>query len=153
MKKIITISAILTLLLITIIISAKPGKKTTGTENDVTVVPLTNDTFKKLVFNYEKNKEWKYEGTMPAIIDFYATWCGPCKKLSPMVEEVAKEYSGKIVVYKVDTDKEATLAQSMGISSIPTLIFIPVKGTPKASMGLISKETFEKAIGDLLLKN
>jgi thioredoxin len=151
MKRIITITAILTLLLITLIISAKPGKKSPGNENNINVVQLTNDTFKKMVFNYEKNKEWKYEGTQPAIIDFYATWCGPCNRMSPIVEEVAKEYSGKIVVYKVDTDKEAQLAQSMGISSLPTLIFIPVKGQPRASMGLITKESLVKAVNEVLL--
>ncbi len=151
MKRIITITAILTLLLITIIISAKPGKKSPVNENNINVVQLTNDTFKKMVFNYEKNKEWKYEGTQPAIIDFYATWCGPCNRMSPIVEEVAKEYSGKIVVYKVDTDKEAQLAQSMGISSLPTLIFIPVKGQPRASVGLITKESLVKAVNEVLL--
>lgn len=153
MKRIITITAILTLLLITIIISAKPGKKSPVNENNIKVVQLTNDTFKKMVFNYEKNKEWKYEGTQPAIIDFYATWCGPCNRMSPIVEEVAKEYSGKIVVYKVDTDKEPLLAQSMGISSLPTLIFIPVKGQPKASLGLIAKESLVKAVNEVLLNH
>jgi thioredoxin 1 len=150
MKRIITITAILTLLLITII-SAKPGKKSPVNESNINVIQLTNDTFKKMVFNYEKNKEWKYEGTQPAIIDFYATWCGPCNRMSPIVEEVAKEYSGKIVVYKVDTDKEAQLAQSMGISSLPTLIFIPVKGQPRASIGLITKESLVKAVNEVLL--
>ena len=91
----------------------------------VTIVYLTNETFKQMVFNYDKNKEWKYEGTKPAIIDFYAYWCPPCRQLSPLVEEIAQEYSGKIVVYKVDTDKEKILAQSLGISGLPTLLFIP----------------------------
>ena len=75
------------------------------------VVQLTNEGFKKMVFNYDLNKEWKYEGDKPAIIDFYADWCAPCRQLSPLVEEIAKEYAGKIVVYKVDTEKEGTLAQ------------------------------------------
>ncbi len=152
MKKVVTISAIAALLLITIIISAKPGKKSTVNENNSNVVQLTNDTFKKSVFNYDKNKEWKYEGTQPALIDFYATWCGPCNRMSPIVEQVAKEYSGKIVVYKVDTDKETRLAQSMGISSLPTLIFIPVNGQPRASIGLITKESLVKAVNEVLLK-
>ena len=99
------------------------------------VVQLTNDGFKKLIFNYDAGKEWKYEGTMPAIIDFYADWCGPCRQLSPMVEEIAKKYEGKIIVYKVNTDKEPALSKSMGISGLPSLLFIPVNGAPQMSMG------------------
>jgi thioredoxin 1 len=116
-----------------------------------TVVQLTNDAFKKMIFNYEAGKEWKYEGSMPAIIDFYADWCGPCRQLSPLVEEVAKEYAGKIIVYKVDTDKETILAQSLGISGLPTLLFIPAQGSPRMSMGVIPKESLVKAINEVLL--
>jgi thioredoxin 1 len=116
-----------------------------------TVVQLTNETFKKVIFNYEANKEWKYEGTKPAIIDFYADWCGPCRQLSPLVEDVAREYEGKIVVYKVDTDKEKILSQSLGISGLPTLLFIPAKGSPQMSMGAIPKESLIKAINEVLL--
>lgn len=72
----------------------------TNNTSDV-VITLTNESFKKSVFNYEINKEWKYEGNLPAIIDFYATWCGPCKMLSPIVEEIAKEYKGKIIIIKL----------------------------------------------------
>ncbi len=150
MKRIISITSILALLLITVILVAKPLNTSNESENNTTVVQLTNEGFKKMVFDYENNKEWKYEGKKPAIIDFYATWCGPCNRLSPIVEEIAKEYSGKIIVYKVDTDKEARLSQSLGISSLPTLIFIPVEGTPQASMGLISKENLVQAINDVL---
>jgi len=114
-------------------------------------VVLTNDSFKKLVFNYEANKEWKYEGDKPAIIDFYADWCAPCRQLSPLVEEIAKEYAGKIVVYKVDTEKERALAQSIGITGLPTLLFIPAKGKPQLSMGFIPKENLVKAINEILL--
>ena len=92
--------------------NARPGNpptKAASAPAGGTVIQMTDATFKKLVFNYDVNKEWKYEGTMPAIIDFYATWCGPCRQLSPLVEEIAKEYSGKIVVYKVDTDQENIL--------------------------------------------
>ena len=103
-----------------------------------------------MVFNYDKNKDWKYEGTKPAIIDFYATWCPPCRELSPLVEEIAKQYSGKIIVYKIDTDKEKLLSQMLGISGLPTLLFIPVKGKPQASMGFIPKETIVKTINDVL---
>ena len=115
------------------------------------VVYLTNETFKKMVFNYDVNKEWKYEGNKPAIIDFYADWCAPCRQLSPIIEELAKEYSGKIVVYKVDTEKEKVLSQTMGITGLPTLLFIPAKGKPQLSMGLLPKEDLVKAINEVLL--
>lgn len=115
------------------------------------VTQMTNETFKKLIFNYEANREWKYEGTKPAIIDFYADWCGPCRQLSPLVEEIAKEYDGKIVVYKVDTDKETALAQSLGITGLPTLLFIPASGKPQMAVGALPKETLLKAVKEVLL--
>ena len=126
----------------------KSSAKSTASSS---VKMLTNESFKTLVFNYEKNKQWKYEGKLPAIIDFYADWCGPCRVLSPRVEEIAKEYEGKIVVYKVDTDAERVLAQSMGIQSLPTLLFVPVNGQPTATMGAVPKETLVKAIKEVLL--
>jgi thioredoxin 1 len=131
--------------------AGNPSKTKDNTSTPTSVIVMTNEIFKQKVFNYEVNKQWKYEGNLPAIIDFYATWCGPCRMLSPKVEEIAKEYSGKIVVYKVDTDAEQQLAQSMGISSLPTLLFIPVNGQPQASMGLVPKETLVKAINEILL--
>jgi len=115
------------------------------------VITLTNETFKAEVFNYPMNQQWRYEGKLPAIVDFYATWCGPCKKLSPRLEELAEKYAGKIVVYRVDTDQEQQLAQSMGIESLPTLLFIPVNGPPKQTVGLLSSETLEKTINEVLL--
>jgi thioredoxin len=117
----------------------------------VSVINLTEATFKKMVFNYEKNKDWKYEGSKPAIIDFYADWCAPCRQLSPLVEELAEKYSGKIVVYKVDTEKERILAQQLGISALPTLLFVPVNGKPQVTMGALPESTLEKAINDILL--
>ena len=116
-----------------------------------TIIHLTNDQFKKMVFNYEINKEWKYLGNKPAIIDFYADWCGPCRMMAPRLEEIAKEYSGKLIVYKVDTDKEKVLAGSLGIQSLPTLLFIPQSGKPQASLGAIPKESLLKAIHEVLL--
>jgi thioredoxin 1 len=111
---------------------------------------LTTESFKKMVFNYDRNKEWKYEGDKPAIIDFYADWCAPCRQLSPIVEEISKEYAGKIVVYKVDTDKERALAQSLGISGLPTLLFIPADGQPRLSMGFLSKDSLVKGVNEFL---
>ncbi len=117
------------------------------------VVHLTTQEFKEKVFNYEKNKEWKYEGSLPAIVDFYADWCMPCKMVAPVLEELAAEYSGRIVVYKIDTEAEQELAAVFGIQSIPTLLFIPADGQPQAAKGALPKHTFEKVIKDILLKN
>lgn len=117
------------------------------------IVHLTTVEFKEKVFNYEQNKEWKYEGQLPAIIDFYADWCAPCRMVAPILEELARDYDGKIVVYKVNTEEEQELAAVFGISSIPTLLFVPKEGQPQAAMGALPKQTFEKAINDVLLKN
>ena len=116
-------------------------------------VHLTSDDFKEKVFNYETGKEWKYEGTLPAIIDFYADWCQPCKMVAPVLEELAREYAGQIMIYKVNTEEEQELASVFGIQSIPTILFIPKEGQPQAAMGALPKQTFEKAIKDVLLKN
>jgi len=152
MKTIFSTSVILKLFMLSSLTAASPVlKNNIEGDSKVTVIQLTDEQFKKMIFNYDSNKEWKYEGTKPAIIDFYATWCGPCTRLSPLVEEIAGEYAGKIVVYKVDTDQERKLAQSLGISGLPTLLFIPVKGKPQASMGLVPKETIVKAINNVLL--
>jgi thioredoxin 1 len=117
------------------------------------VVHLTAEDFKEKVFNYEKDKEWKYEGKLPAIIDFYADWCSPCKMVAPVLEDLAREYYGKIMVYKVNTENEQELASVFGIQSIPTLLFIPKTGQPQAAMGALPRQTFEKVIQDVLLKN
>lgn len=111
---------------------------------------LTKETFKAKVFNYEINKEWKFEGVLPCIIDFYADWCGPCKTVAPILEELAKEYGGKLVVYKVDTEKETELASVFGIRSIPSLLFVPKEGQPQMAMGALPKDSFIKAFKDVL---
>ena len=114
------------------------------------VTHLTKADFLTKVYNYEKNpKEWKYEGDKPAIVDFYATWCGPCKAIAPVLEKLAAEYKGKIVVYKIDTDKEPELSAAFGIRSIPTLLFIPAKGTPQVAQGALPEETLRKTIDKL----
>jgi thioredoxin len=110
---------------------------------------LTKESFQKKVFNYEQNKEWKYEGTLPCIIDFYADWCGPCKMVAPIIEELSKEYEGKLNVYKVDTEAEQELASVFGIRSIPSLLFVPLEGQPQMAMGALPKEAFEKAFKDI----
>jgi len=150
--KLIFVPFLLGLLLVFSNCNAGAPAKTTGTAGSAgSVIVLTNETFKTKVFDYEKNTTWKYEGNLPAIVDFYADWCAPCRRLSPLVEEIALKYKGKIVVYKVDTDAQQKLAQSMGVSSLPTLLFIPVKGQPRSSLGALPKESLEKAIQEVLL--
>jgi len=114
---------------------------------------LTAQTFKEKVFNYETNKDWKFEGDLPCIVDFYADWCGPCKMVAPVLEELSNEYEGKIHIYKVDTEHEQELAQVFGIKSIPSILFIPKDGQPQMSMGAMPKESFKQAIDDVLLKS
>jgi thioredoxin 1 len=114
---------------------------------------LTKDSFKSKVFNYEANKEWKYEGVRPAIIDFYADWCGPCKMVAPILEELKAEYGDKLEIYKVNTEEERDLSSIFGIRSIPSLLFIPLDGQPQMAMGALPKDTFRKAIGEVLKVN
>lgn len=111
---------------------------------------LSKETFKNKVFNYEQNKDWKFEGEKPAIIDFYADWCGPCKMVAPILEELATEYDGQLDIYKVDTEKEQELAAMFGIRSIPSILFIPKDGQPQMAQGALPKNTFENVIGDVL---
>ena len=114
---------------------------------------LNKEEFKTKVFDFENKKDWKYEGKVPAIIDFYADWCGPCKMISPILDELSKEYEGKIKIYKINTEEEQGLAAAFGIMSIPTLLFVPKKGEPQLSKGALSKDGFKKIIDEFLLKN
>ena len=111
---------------------------------------LTKETFKEKVFNFELNKEWKYEGNTPCMIDFYADWCGPCKMVAPVLEELQKEYGSNLVIYKVNTENERELSAMFGIQSIPSLLFVPVDGQPQMAMGALPKSTFVKAIEEVL---
>ncbi|NOY97348.1 MAG: thioredoxin [Chlorobi bacterium] len=111
---------------------------------------LTKESFKEKVFNFEKNKDWKYEGSVPCLIDFYADWCGPCKAVAPVLEELQQEYGDKLVIYKVDTEEQRDLAAMFGVQSIPSLLFVPLEGQPQMAMGALPKETFVKAISDVL---
>jgi thioredoxin 1 len=111
---------------------------------------LTKETFKEKVFNFEENKDWKYEGEKPCLIDFYADWCGPCKMVAPILEELSDEYNGKLNIYKIDTEQERELAGMFGIQSIPSLLFVPTEGQPQMAMGALPKDSFKKAIKDVL---
>lgn len=114
-------------------------------------IKLTTSEFKEKVFDYENETDWKYSGELPAIVDFYADWCGPCKMVAPVLEELAKEYEGKIVIYKVDTEKEYELASVFGIQSIPTFLFINSEGKPTLQPGAFPKKVFKQVIEEHLL--
>lgn len=112
---------------------------------------LTKQTFLDKVFNYEANQEWKFEGELPCIIDFYADWCGPCKMVAPILEELSTEYSGKINIYKIDTEAEQELASAFGIRSIPSILFVPMDGPPQMAVGALPKDSMKQTINDVLL--
>ena len=123
------------------------------TEAKMGTIHLTKAEFLAKVANYEKEpNEWKYLGDKPCIIDFYATWCGPCKMIAPILEELAKEYNGQIYIYKVDTGAEQDLAGAFGIRSIPSLLFCPMNGKPQMAQGALPKDAMVKAINEVLLK-
>lgn len=114
---------------------------------------LTNETFIEKVFDYENNEEWNFKGNKPCIIDFYAEWCGPCKAISPILEELSKEYEGKIDIYKINTEEQFELSSAFQIRSIPTLLFIPMEGDPQIAQGALPKDALVKIIEEQLLKN
>ncbi len=114
---------------------------------------LTKETFLAKVFDYENNKEWKFQGELPCIIDFYADWCSPCKMVAPILEELAVEYDGKINIYKIDTEVEQELAGVFGIRSIPSLLFCPKDEKPQMAQGALPKDAFKEAISSVLLKD
>ena len=134
--------------------NANSDRVTAAEDSKAKVIHLTKAEFLEKVYNFEKNPdEWKYEGDKPAIVDFYATWCGPCKALAPVLEELAKEYAGKVYIYKIDVDKEEELAGAFGIRSIPTLLWIPQSGKPTVTQGALPKPELKKMIDDTLLNS
>lgn len=159
---------ILILAFATLVLSSCNGKngqegknpETEKTENNqiqkekaMTTIHLTKAEFLKKVVDFENNpQEWKYLGDKPCLIDFYASWCGPCKALSPILEELAAEYGDQIYIYKIDTEKEQELAAAFNIRSIPTLLFVPMKGDPQMAQGALPKPTLKEAIDNILLK-
>ena len=146
---------ILFVVLIMSIFAVNAQSKTGTNTKNITAktIYLTKADFLKKIMNYEKNpNEWIYLGDKPAIIDFYADWCGPCKLIAPIMEELATKYEGEIYIYKVDTDKERELAGLFQIRSIPSLLFIPLKDTPQMSVGAMKKDQYIDAIEKILLK-
>lgn len=141
--------------LVSITACAADGKSENAKQKEKTgmkTVHLTKSEFISKVFDYNSNpKEWKYKGDKPAIVDFYATWCGPCKVLSPILEELAQEYQGQINIYKIDVDKERELASAFNIQSIPTLMFVSGKGQPVITQGLSPKAELKRMIDEQLL--
>lgn len=115
------------------------------------VTVLTEAQYKTIVEDFS-TEEWKYLGTLPAIVDFYADWCGPCRQMGPVLEEIAKEYAGKIMVYKVNVDDAQALSHSYGIRSIPAFLLIPAEGEPQMAVGSMPKAEFKKRIEAALLK-
>jgi len=113
-------------------------------------VHLDKESFKKKVFDWEKGKDWSYAGERPAIVDFYAQWCGPCKMLGPVLEDISAAYAGQLEVYKVDVDAEPELAGLFGVQSVPTLLFIPLEGQPALAMGALPKKELQRAISEVL---
>ncbi|OQY32064.1 MAG: thioredoxin [Spirochaetaceae bacterium 4572_59] len=111
---------------------------------------LTKQDFLDKVFDFENEKDWNFKGDLPCIVDFYADWCGPCKMVAPVLEELSEEYNGKMNVYKINTESEPELAGAFGIQSIPSILFIPKEGKPQMSQGALPKESFLSAMKDIL---
>jgi thioredoxin 1 len=111
---------------------------------------LTKKQFLEKVFNFEKHTDWKYEGSLPCIIDFYADWCGPCQSLAPLLEELSELYKGKLQIYKVDTEAEQELSGAFGIRSIPSMLFCPTEAPPQMAQGALPKQELERMIFDIL---
>mgnify|MGYP000636080080 FL=1 len=111
---------------------------------------LTIEQFLEKVFNFEKHKDWKYEGSLPCIVDFYADWCGPCQSLAPLLEELSETYKGKLLIYKIDTEVEQELSGAFGIRSIPSMLFCPTEDSPQMAQGALPKQELERMIQEIL---
>ena len=144
---------ILTLLVAVVMAFALSAQAPIPEQSTVKVTHLTKAEFLAKVMNYEKNpQEWIYLGDKPCLIDFYASWCGPCKRLAPVLDELAQEYAGEIYIYKIDTEKERELAAVFAVRSIPTLLFCPMGENPQIAQGALPKEQLKEAINKVLLK-
>jgi thioredoxin 1 len=156
MKKLSVIAFVLTILILSACNSVG-GNKNEGTSTEYTegtVTRMNTEMFKKLVWDYKKNPgDFVFNGDQPCIIDFYADWCRPCKMVAPIMEELAKEYQGKVRIYKVNTDEEGELSRLFNIRSIPAILYVPKTGKPQMSVGLSGKEIYVKTIQDVLLAN
>lgn len=136
-----------------VIIALSTKAQSVSSDSNGKVIHIGKTEFVEKIYDYEKNPDkWNYNGKKPAIVDFYADWCGPCRMLSPTLESLAHKYKDKIIIYKVNTDKERELAAAFGITSLPTLLFIPMDKMPQVAQGALPKEDLEKAINDFLLK-
>ena len=144
MKKLMSTLAVLTIMLSAF--AAEPGAKEAKTP-----IELDRDSFIENVFDYREAEEWNYIGDKPAIIDFWAGWCGPCRQIAPVLEDLAKEYGDDIYVYKVNVDEQTELAQTFGIRSLPTLLFVPMDAVPQAVMGAAPKSKLKNAVETILL--
>ncbi len=132
--------------------SDSSNTKSEAISNKIVPEHLTLETFKEKIYDFDVNsEEWTYKGSEPCIIDFYADWCGPCKIIAPIMEELAAEYEGRIKIYKIDTDDERELASAFGIRSIPSVLFSPLKGKPMMKTGALTKEAYIKIIEEQLL--
>lgn len=145
------------ILLLTVLFTIVPVATVSAQRNRASVesktIKLNKKEFLKKVADFEKSpSQWKYLGDKPAIIDFYADWCGPCRRLAPLLDELALEYENKIYIYKVNVDNEKEIAETFGITSLPTIVFVPLEGKPSAGTGFLPKEVLSKAINDILLK-
>ena len=148
MKRILTRLIVLFALFSTSCAQSKKEEK----KEEASVIQMDKQMFLDKVFDYTTGAtEWKYQGDKPCVIDFYATWCGPCRMVAPILKDLAIEYGDNFVVYKVDTDKEKELSMAMGIQSLPTIVFIPLDGQPQVIVGAADKATFKRAINEVLL--